>query len=600
MDVFRGIRTLERRDRVAIGLIQQALVDLNYTLGASGRRRGGVNRRLDRATKEAIRRFQTVEAVAGASPGDIDRPTLRCLDELRSRQTVPAPQGAVPPSQFQISGPQRGRRDLDIFFDRGSSALTTENCKKIIRVATAHRGCPLTLHGFVSEDELVDFGPALADNRIQAVDAELSDRDHDLPSTACPAPVPPLRTPAPHAAASADVVDYRSRRTVEIVPAGQPATTVRCPPGAPLFRPLSAAESPVLDVAITTAVDWMNAAIGKLTRGHSEGDPAVAAYFGHRRRRLRVRRNLGRWRDHLNTVVRRRNRHGTQCNPTCQRAIAFNQRRGPTAQMTVCPRFFGTFRIEPSLSQEQKRAFVVMHEAGHGSIGTRDTGYGHGRLIEFLAGYPAIALRNTDSYTFLVLCLNNFAGFCALPGAANLPGGLTGTQATKARRGLAWLEAWLTFGSQDLTGLYKRMAIARRSGRRVRDVQRYYARVFRPLIRAFEIRRPAFDPPPTFREQTEVAAIRDRILVMERASRARLTVTGAALRMEWATGGPFGGPGRRVFLADAYFLLSSDRQRVETLLPVIIAASSSIDASRRRSYRRFIRDNVRRNRGNVP
>ena len=55
-----------------------------------------------------------------------------------------------------------------------------------------------------------------------------------------------------------------------------------------------------------------------------------------------------------------------------------------------------------------------MHEAGHGSISTIDTAYGHvGMLIEFLADYPDIAEGNTDSYTLMVLCLKGFPGYCA-------------------------------------------------------------------------------------------------------------------------------------------------------------------------------------------
>ncbi len=606
MNVFNGTQTLARwtNRRVAVGLVQQALVDLGYNLGAYGPRGDGVDRIFGPVTEQAIRDFQTSEAVTGASPGVVDQPTLRCLDEVRSKRVVPSLRaGTVSPSQYQIEDQLTGGRDDDIFFERGSSTLDPDDRAKIGRIVVPQRGCQLTLHGFISEDELVDFGPALATDRINAVDVELANRGHNNPGQACPNPVPPLRIPFPHPTESSGVADYRSRRKVEIVPVGRTPTTLPCPPGAPLYRTLTAPELATVNDAITVAVGWMNTAIGKLTPGHAEGDPALTAYFGGTGLRSTVGSNLALWRSHLDTVVRVNNRHATQCNTTCQTAVAYNQGQGSSAQMTVCPVFFGSLDIHPPLSQDEKKAFVLMHEAGHGSIGTRDAAYGHRRLIEFLALYPAIALTNTDSYTLMVLCLNGFPIYCTPPAAADMPVGMSAAEARDSRRGLGWLETWLTFGEQDLSGLYVRMNAAREAGQRVRDISAYYADVFAPFLRAFDIHRPPADPPPTFREQTTVAAARDRILVMRQASRAGLTVekdASAAPTMRWVSGGPLGGPGRHLFLTDTYFVLTTDRRRVQALLPLIIAASSSIDAVLRPAYEQFIEENVRINRGNVP
>ena len=606
MDVFNGTQTLVRwtSKRIAVGLVQQALVDLGYNLGAFGPRGDGVDRKFGPVTEQAIRSFQTTEAIGGAAPGMIDQPTIRCLDEVRSKRVVPAHRtGTVPPSQFQIEDQLTGGRDEDIFFERGSSTLDSDDKAKIGRLVTKQRGCKLTFHGFISEDELVDFGPGLASDRINAVNAEFFTKGHDNPGTSCPNPIPPLRALLPHPAESSGVGDYRSRRKVEIVAAGGTPTTLPCPPSAPLFRTLTAAELATVNAAITVAVGWMNTAIGKLTPGHVEGDPALTAYFGGTGLRNTVKTNLKDWSDHLDTVVRTNNRHATPCNTVCQTAIAFNQGVGGSAQMTVCPVFFGSLSFHPPLSQDEKKAFVLMHEAGHGSIGTQDTAYGHRRLIEFLALYPTIALTNTDSYTLMVLCLNSFPAFCAPPVAADTPVGMTTAEAKNSRRGLGWLETWLTFGEQDLSGLYIRLNTARETGQSVQDISTAYAAVFTPFIKAFDIHRPPGDPPPTFREQTTVAVARDRVLVMNRASRAGLTVekdASATPTMNWVTGGPLGGPGRHVFLTDAYFVLTTDRQRVTKLLPLIIAASSSIDAVLRPAYEEFIKENVRLNRGNVP
>jgi peptidoglycan hydrolase-like protein with peptidoglycan-binding domain len=605
MDVFRGLRTLtpSLAPKPEVGLVQQALVDLGLNLGTSGPNGDGVDEKFGSDTTTAVTSFQTSEAIPGVTPGVIDQPTLKCLDDKRAQVAVPPHQaGVVTPGQVQIGGETTGGRDEDIFFARGSSTLDAGDKAKIGRLLSRAvnplKGCPITLEGFVSEDELVEFGPSLATDRINAVDAEFVTRNHDDPGPACPLPTLPLRTHSPLPTASSGVSAYQSRRKVEVVPAGAISTTAPCPPGSPQHRALTGPESTVLTDGINLAAGWMNTAIGELTPGDPEGDAALTAYFGGTARRSTIKTNLTTWRDHLDTVVRVNNRHGTQCNATCRTAIAFNQGTGPAAQMTVCPPFFQPLTIHPVLNQDEKKAFVMMHEAGHGSIGTRDTGYGHRRLIEFLAGFPAIAETNTDSYTLMVLCLNGFAGFCAAPSTTDSAPGLSGPEALKTRRGVAWLQTWLTWAQQDTSSLYGRMNIARQSGQGLRAVNTYYADVYGVLVSAFNVRRPPGDPPPTFGEQTMVAAVLDRVLTMARATAAGLTVekdTSAVPVPRWAVG-----PGRRLFLTDAYFLLTTDRERVQHLLPLIIRANTQISSALEPMYETYINENVRRNRGDKP
>jgi hypothetical protein len=605
LNVFRGAVTLtpSPTPKTAVGLVQQALVDLGFSLGSGGPNGDGVDRKFGSATTAAITAFQTAETIAGAAPGVLDQPTLKCLDDKRSQLAVPPHQaGTIVPTQVQVGGEESGGRDEDIFFARGSSTLDPADKVKIGRLLSRAvnplKGCSITLEGFVSEDELVEFGASLATDRINAVDAEFVAQKHDDPGPACPTPAPPLRTHSPLPAASSGVSGYRNRRKVEVVPAGATSTTAPCPPGAAQHRALTAPESTILSDAIDQAVAWMNAAIGELTPGDPEGDAALTAYFGGTARLSTIRANLVTWRDHLDTVVRVNNRHGTQCNATCRTAIAFNQGTGAGAQMTVCPPFFQSMTIHPALNQDEKKAFVMMHEAGHGAIATRDTGYGHRRLIEFLSGFPAIAETNTDSYTLMVLCLNSFAGFCAAPTTTDTPVGMGGPEAINSRRGLAWLQTWLTWAEQDTSSLYGRMNTARESGRGLRSISSYYADVYGVLIAAFNVHRPAGDPPPTFSEQTMVAAILDRVLLMENAARAGLTVekdTSATPVARWSLG-----PGRHLFLTDAYFLLPTDRRRVEFLLTLIIRANTAISSALEPVYETYIKNNVTVSRGNNP
>jgi hypothetical protein len=254
--------------------------------------------------------------------------------------------------------------------------------------------------------------------------------------------------------------------------------------------------------------------------------------------------------------------------------------------------------MHPALNQDEKKAFVIMHEAGHGSIGTEDTGYGHRRLIEFLSGLRTVAETNTDSYTLMVLCLNSFTGFCAAPTTTDIPVGMSGTEETNSRRGLAWLQTWLIWSETDTSSLYRRMEIARQSGQGLATVNTYYASVYDVLVAAFDIHRPPGDPPPTFPEQTMVAAILDRLIPMERATTAGLTVekdTGATPTARWTSG-----PGRHLFLTDAYFSLSTDRQRVETLLSLIIEANTEISSVLEPAYENYIKNNIRVHHDDLP
>ena len=605
LEVFGGTRSLRRWTgrRTAVGLIQQALADLGYSLGPYGSRRDGVDRIFGPVTEQAVTDFQTDESVATPTPGVVDQATLRCLDEVRSKRVVPEHQrGTVTPDQYRIDEARTGGRDEDVFFDRGSSTTNAEGRAKIAQLASSFHCWPMTLEGFISEDELADQGPQLATDRIDDVDSLLLVHGHETGCSPTP-PGIPRRQSSPRPNASSGVSDYRSRRKVEVVLANRTSTTVACPPDAPRHRPLNPVdEVPVLTAGVNRAVAWLDTAIPKLVPGNADGDAALTAYFGGTGRRSRVRNNLGIWRNHLNTVIRVNNRHGTQCLSVCEKAIAFNVGVGSEAQMTICPAFFGNMSFHPPLNQDEKKAFVLLHEAGHGSIDTADVAYGHRRLIEFLALYPDLAIENTDSYTLMVLCLNDFDEFCTPPEAPDASVNMSDPEFRDARRGLGWLESWLTWTSQDTSGAYSTLQDARIRGVSPVTANGYYGTFVYPvLVREFDIHRPTADAPPTLREQTTVAAILDRLRVMKKATRRDASDPffiakddSAGATMSWASGGPLSGPGRALTLTPVYFALTTDRRRVETMLPLIIAASTSISSAMGLMYERYIIEDIRR------
>ena len=79
----------------------------------------------------------------------------------------------------------------------------------------------------------------------------------------------------------------------------------------------------------------------------------------------------------------------------CEDAIAYNDKTGSSAMMTLCEDFFGTINLYPKLNDDQKRAVVLIHEAGHGSLDTDDIAYDTGRLVNFIARTPGYLRSRT-------------------------------------------------------------------------------------------------------------------------------------------------------------------------------------------------------------
>ena len=111
----------------------------------------------------------------------------------------------------------------------------------------------------------------------------------------------------------------------------------------------------------------------------------------------------------------------------------------------------------------------------------------------------------------LVQCLAKLPDGCVLPAPTDKPINITDAkELNNAKEGLAWLDSWLTWAGQDVSGLYTAMSKAREKGR-WRPADDYYSEsVLPPLAKPSRLHRPDFNALPTFREQTEVAAILER------------------------------------------------------------------------------------------
>lgn len=610
LQVFAGLDPLcEGASRLAVGIVQQALVDLGYDLGDTGPNGDGVDRDFRSRTRQAVEQFQADHHILGASPGVVDQATLMRLDKVRSQVIIPHHlEGKASESDFRIehdlgiefqAGLASGEREEDIYFARGSAELDSEDEKKIEHLAESHRGCALVLKGFVSEDERLEYGAQLAEDRLQAVDAQLAAMGHDQESDKCkPSPDTPLRELQPLLGASEGIRNYPERRKVEVLEAGEAVETNICPPGAPHHRSLDGAESAILEEAIDEGLGYIDTALSRLDADDEGANRALTAFFGGVEKREDIREKIDKLREHIDDVMRKEHRRGTACDPTCT-AIAY------VSPLTLCDRFF---RYGP-----RDRALFVIHEASHASLKTRDHAYGFRRTIHFIGQYPDDSLKNTDSFVLLVKCL---ALGCILPsGEIVLPGAFTfglvrelfsavigegnvlkrkpwleqrddeidldfdDDQAEKAKHDIAWLNSWLTTAYQYARIAYVAARESRLAGRWEKGESK-----FKRLADAFDIHRPKSGL-PTMQDQLMAAAIWKRYRLMHDVTNQDLRIKKGS-PATWTEGDQ--APEKEVTLDDAYFDMEP-RARIEALLKMIVEATPGISPELESGYINFIR-----------
>jgi peptidoglycan hydrolase-like protein with peptidoglycan-binding domain len=584
MEVFDGTETLRRgaADREAVGLVQQALVDLCHGGGLSGPNRDGVDRKFGDATVKAVKAFQAAEGLTES--GEVDLTTFRCLDETRSRRALPCKTGvALAPTDVVLDRALTGGRAEDIFFGRGDKTLDAEDLGKIASLAVAHKHQALTLTGFQSEDEVVDSGPGLARERIDAVDAELARQGHAK-----------LRTAHAQPQGSGGTPDYPSRRKVEVAVAGTAPATPSCtavPAGwtLPDQGPCDAATEDVVQDAIDRGVQLMTDALTALVPGDPKADGAVADRFGDKRHLPAVRAKLVTWKDHLDRFVRAHHTCTNACHGSCASAAAYTHRA--TKETFLCEQ---TMTPPPDATTAERQALTMIHEAGHGSLGTQDIAYDRTRLLAVVHKNFAVAEINTDSFVLLVQCLNGVTidGLgCTVPPTGDTFPGLGDPKAAAAEEALAWQERWIDFVWQNVKSTYRFADQARETGAWTADDD-FVKLVLRLVAKHFGLRRPAGDPAPTLREQTMLATLIDRFAIMrERTSKgiARELTMSVTATPEWIDSGPV----HKVVVPLPFFTSMSKRQRVRALVKLLVQAQSGISSAAVPGYVNFTDDNAK-------
>ena len=570
-DVFDGVATLKKGspDKEAIGLVQQALTDLCRPGGIWGPNKDGVDRKFGDDTKKAIKNFQSAEGLGDS--GEVDKETLRCLDESRSKRIVPCKTDfALADKDLQVGFERTGGRDEDIFFSRGDKTLDPADEKKISDLATKHKGKKLALAGFESEDEVVDFGASLAQERIDAVNAQFAKAGHGDAS---------LRKADPQPQVSGGALDYRGRRKVEIIPPGGAASTRNCttiPSGwtHPDQGPCDAATDKIVIDAIDRGVKLMDDAVKALKPGDAAAEKAVADRFGDKKHLPAIKTKLATWQDHLDKFVRANHICTNACHGACEGTAAYTDGAKKTF---LCD----TVMRKPANAKEfDEQALILVHEAGHGALGTKDVAYDSTRLLNVIHKDFSLAEINTDSFVLLVQCLNgvviNGMG-CTIPSPGDkLDPSLSSGERGVAEESLAWLERWMDFVWQDVNNLYPALARAREAGKWLPDDSGSQA-TMDLLSKKLGLHRPEGSPAPTFREQTAVAAIHDRYLRMMQTTRkavAREFLKDPAANPAWIET-----PKKQVVVKPDFFTLASRRAQVRFLVQLVVEAQSDISST---------------------
>jgi hypothetical protein len=226
-----------------------------------------------------------------------------------------------------------------------------------------------------------------------------------------------------------------------------------------------------------------------------------------------------------------------------------------------------------------EQALILVHEAGHGALGTKDVAYDATRLLSLVHKDFSLAEINTDSFVLMIQCLNGITikGMgCTVPAAADTFPGLAGAEKTAAQEALAWLERWMDFVWQDVNNLYPAMVRARAAGKWLPDDAGSRS-TMDLLSKHLGLRRPEASPTPTFREQTEVAAIHQRFERMMRLTSKKVpreVLKNAVAPPEWKEAAP-----KQIIVRPNFFSLPSRRAQVRFLVELLVKAQPDISAT---------------------
>ena len=592
VDVFKGSRTLKKKQHepVAIGIIQQALVDLSIDLGKSGPAKNGVDRDYGDRTVKGVEDFQTKNSLP-AKGGEIDADTLKCLDQERIGGMPVVSNLSMTRKDLEIRG-ENTSADQNIFFERGNAVVDkADDATAVHDFIDKNKGTEVTPQGFVSEDEFLEFGTKLAEDRAKNVLKALQDEQTKM--KLAPADQLKFKAPVNKGEEGIGVIDYVATRRVHlditgrVAASGKSCSIVPADWTADHTGPCNKGDNPGLkaatvDPGVKRAQELLKTAQEGLEKKDKTAKDTVATWFGSEGLLSTVTSKIKKWRNHLDTNLPSKHRCADECHSDCDGTSAYNTDTGSAAMMTLCPIFLKTTDLD-------ERALVIAHEAGHGSIGTTDMAYDFSRLISVLQSDPSSALKNTDSYIFMIKCFNGLmSGGCKRPDIlgnfSSLATSSDKKAEDKAKQSIAWLERWTDWVWQDVNVLYGQVSSSRQKGVWPKED---YSIVLKNLNKYFGIsRRPSQQSPATLGEEAFVGAMNAKLLdlhnTVARDAKFILDTSGSS-SPRWDL---FKAPQEITVLEDFFKL--GPRARVKFLLKLLVEATPHIASGLEDSYVNFI------------
>ena len=488
----------------------------------------------------------------------------------------PAVQRAVP-AGLEVTGRRSGMGAAgsnSVFFDRNDATINSEGKFAVLIAGGGMQSSnDLDLIGRVSEDEATTpvAGRALADRRINAVDAELKTTGHTG-----------KRKPDPKPDVGDGRLDYRSLREVEIAPAGSTSAVPDCKKTAASGPCDAKAEEKFVETR-TEAQGLIDNARRLLTSGSdAKTNDLRDEFFGGgggagsgAAVTTILDANLGKIRAQMNIVAKKkRHRCGTLCNGTCTVAIAYNEDDGKKATLTLCPKFVAADK------QERKRNFI--HETAHGTpglglagktAGTTDIAYRYERRIAHLT--PDQALQNSDSYSLFVMLAADTT--FARPKRPVDKLTVKASEKSGVADALVLLADWLKWSHQETASTYSTMVESRPPKKKWTNS--YYEETMKLIAAQFGLTMPP--ALPTDDDRFAVAGLVDRYKVLLNLVRDDLDAkrVAAAKTTTWSAG-----PGSSIVLGDDFFALTTTPARTRLLLRALVGQVSNIIAGHRSKF----------------
>jgi len=599
LEVFAGTATIKKGEwkPLAIGVIQQALVDLKIDLGKSGPAKNGVDRDFGDSMVKGVKKFQNTQGIP--ETGEINKDSLRCVDIERTGlgpviSSLPLAAMDVEVNNESISS------DQNIFFERGKAVLDAFDDKIAIETFVKSKVKPtdkVTPQGFISDDEMMAFGPKLGEDRAKVVSVALNAEKIKAKAAF------DINPPVNKAEEGLGVLDYPTSRKVHMEITGTKAAGASCSlipkdwtekdVGPCDKGDLPGRKTADVDPALKEASEMMKNAHDGLLKKDVTAKSHVKTWFGSEGFLATVTSKIKTWRDHVDKVLPAKNRCANTCHAICSDTLAYNANTGADAMMTICDSFFDASQTKT------ERARTLIHEAGHGAIDTSDIAYDHTRLISLLDSDPSLALKNTDSYAFLIDCFNAAKGLsCAKPvftdDFSDLP---DPDHIKKAKKSLAWLERWTDWVWQDMNNLYEKVKKSREEGKWPKDPKdpdAYdYTEDLKRLYSAFGIsRRPSTNSPATMGEQIFIGSLNKRFtdfkdFTMKGNNIEFILDETATLTPEWEIP-----PANKITVHEPFFKLA-DRAQVRFLLQLLAKAHTGISKDMEDSYVKFIEEDAK-------